>query len=52
MDTVSIEAGQSLNLKGQNVKVEGSMMTVSSSGNLEAKASGVLTLKGSMTKIN
>ena len=52
MDTISIEAGQSLNLKGQNVKVEGSMMTVSSSGNLEAKASGILTLKGSMTKIN
>lgn len=52
MDTVSVEAGQSLTLKGQSVKVEGSMMTVSSSGNLEAKASGVLTLKGSMTKIN
>lgn len=52
MDTVSIEAGQSLNLKGQNVKVEGSMMKVSSSGNLEASASGMLTLKGSMAKIN
>ena len=52
MDTISIEAGQSLNLKGQNVKLEGSMMKVSSSGNLEAQASGILTLKGSMTKIN
>ncbi len=52
MDTVSIEAGQSLNLKGQNVKLEGSMMKVASSGNLEASASGMLTLKGSMTKIN
>ncbi len=52
MDTVNIEAGQSLNLKGQNVKLEGSMMKVASSGNLEAKAGGVLTLKGSMTKIN
>lgn len=52
MDTVSIEAGQSLNLKGQNAKLDGSMMKLSSSGNLDAKAGGVLTLKGSMTKIN
>ena len=52
MDTVSIEAGQSLNLKGQSVKLEGSMMTVKSSGNLDVNASGMLTLKGSMAKIN
>ena len=52
MDTVSIEAGQSLNLKGQSVKLEGSMMAVKSSGNLDVNASGMLTLKGSMAKIN
>lgn len=52
MGTVNIEAGQNLNLKGQNVKLEGSMMKVESSGNLDAKAGGMLNLKGSMTKIN
>ncbi|OUN03021.1 hypothetical protein B5G43_15685 [Flavonifractor sp. An92] len=52
MATINIQADQTLNLKGQSVKMEGSMMTVSSSGNLEAKASGILTLKGSMTQIN
>ncbi len=52
MDTVNIEAGQNLNLKGQNVKLGGSMMKVESSGNLDAKAGGMLNLKGSMTKIN
>lgn len=52
MDNISIEAGQSLALKGQNVKIEGAMMKVEASGNLEAKAGGILTLKGSMAKIN
>ncbi|MEG0780306.1 MAG: phage baseplate assembly protein V [Oscillospiraceae bacterium] len=52
MDTINIEANQNLNLKGQNVKLDGSMMKINSSGNLEAKAGGILTLKGSMTKIN
>lgn len=52
MPTINIEAGQNLNLKGQNVKINGTMMNINASGNLETKASGVLTLKGSMTKIN
>lgn len=52
MGTINIQADQNLNLKGQNVKLEGAMTSLSASGNLEAKASGILTLKGSMTKIN
>lgn len=52
MDNVNIEAGQSLTLKGQNVKITGSMMKIESSGNLDAKASGILSVKGSMAKIN
>jgi uncharacterized protein involved in type VI secretion and phage assembly len=52
MGTISIEAGQSLTLKGQNVKLEGSMAALKASGNMEVKAGGVLTLKGSMAKIN
>ena len=52
MDAISIEAGQSLSLKGQSVKLEGSMVKLKSSGNLDTNAGGVLTLKGSMTKIN
>lgn len=52
MPTINIEAGQNLNIKGQNVKINGTMMNINASGNLEAKTNGVLTLKGSMTKIN
>ena len=52
MPTINIEAGQNLNLKGQNVKINGTMTSINSSGNMEAKTNGVLTLKGSMTKIN
>jgi Uncharacterized protein conserved in bacteria len=52
MGTISIEAGQSLTLKGQNVKLEGSMASLKASGNMEVKAGGVLTLKGAMAKIN
>lgn len=52
MGSIDIQADQTLNIKGQSVKMEGAMMTVSASGNMEAKASGILTLKGSMTKIN
>ena len=52
MPTINIEAGQNLNLKGQNVKINGTMMNLNASGSLEAKTNGVLTLKGSMTKIN
>ena len=50
--TIQLQAQQSLGFKGQNVKMEGSMINVSANGNLEAKSSGILTLKGSMTKIN
>ncbi|MFI3312453.1 MAG: phage baseplate assembly protein V [Eubacteriales bacterium] len=52
MDNIIIEAGQGLTLKGQNVKVDGAMVAVAASGNGEFTASGVLTLKGAMAKIN
>lgn len=52
IDNITIEAGQSLTLKGQSVKIQGSMGEVKSDGNLDVKAGGILTLKGSMAKIN
>lgn len=52
MDNINIEAGQALTLKGQNVKLQGAMVKIEASGNLDASANGVMNLKGSMTKIN
>ena len=52
MGSISVEANQSLTLKGQNVKLEGSMASLKANGNMEVKAGGVLTLKGAMAKVN
>lgn len=52
MDNITVEASQGLTLKGQNIKVDGAMVAVAASGNGEFTASGILTLKGAMAKIN
>ncbi|MEG0779825.1 MAG: phage baseplate assembly protein V [Oscillospiraceae bacterium] len=52
INNINIEANQSLTLKGQNVKIEGSMIKINASGNLDANANGILSVKGSMAKIN
>ncbi len=52
MNNINIEAGMGLTLKGQSVKMEGAMVTVSATGNGEFSANGILTLKGAMAKIN
>lgn len=44
--------GNSLNVSGQNVKAEGNMLSLSGKGTLKAESSGMLQLKGSMVKIN
>lgn len=49
---VKIEAGQALNLKGQNTALEGSMVNLKAQGSLKAEASGILEVKGALVKIN
>ena len=51
-DSISIEAKQSLTLKGQSVKMEGAMTEVSASGTMNLKADGPTNLKGAVVKIN
>lgn len=52
MDNISVEASQGLTLKGQNVKMDGAMVKVAATDNGEFSASGILTVKGAMAKIN
>lgn len=49
--TTDVE-GNSLNAKGQNVKMEGNMLSLAGKGTLKAESSGMMQLKGSMVKIN
>lgn len=44
--------GKMLQLKGKQTKMEGSVVDVNSSGNLNIKASGMAQIKGSMLKLN
>lgn len=49
--TASLE-GNSLNVKGQNTTVEGNALNVTGKGSTKVESSGMLQLKGSMVKIN
>jgi uncharacterized protein involved in type VI secretion and phage assembly len=57
---VKIEGTQSVEIKGMNAKIEantqldikGAMATVEASGTMDVKSSGVLSIKGSLVKIN
>lgn len=51
-NTVSMEGKQSMELKTQNAKIEGSMTEMKAQGSFKVNCSGMLELKGSMTKIN
>ena len=50
--SISIEANQSLKLKGQSVGAQGTSMELKATGSLKASASGIMELKGSMLKLN
>lgn len=52
MDQIKVEASQGLELKGQNSKVEGSMLQLSAQSSLKIESSAIAELKGSMVKIN
>lgn len=51
-NNIKLEAAQNLELKGQNDKLEGSMIKVDAQGSLEISSSGMTQVKGSMVKIN
>ncbi|MDO4540714.1 MAG: phage baseplate assembly protein V [Syntrophomonadaceae bacterium] len=50
--TINVEAQQQVNIKGQTLKVEGTQVEMKGSGSFKAESSGMMTIKGSMTKIN
>ncbi len=50
--TIELKADQAFQLKTQNLKAEGSMVELKGSGSFKVQSSGILELKGSMTKIN
>ncbi len=50
--TVEINASQTLNLKGQSTSIKGSQVAIKADGSLNASASGMTQIKGSMVKIN
>ncbi|SFS06803.1 phage baseplate assembly protein V [Anaeromicropila populeti] len=49
---ITIEAAQSLEIKGQSTKLEGTSVEVSSQGSLKVESSGMAQIKGSMLKLN
>lgn len=51
-NAVQIEGKQSMELKTQNAKIEGNMTELKAQGSFKVNCSGMLELKGSMTKIN
>ncbi len=51
-NNINLEAVQALQLKGQNTKLEGSMIKIDAQGSLEASSGGMTQVKGSMVKIN
>lgn len=50
--SVTVEADQSLKLKGQSSDIQGASMQLKATGSLKASASGIMELKGSMLKLN
>ncbi|WP_130861747.1 phage baseplate assembly protein V [Bacilliculturomica massiliensis] len=51
-DNIKAEAGQALQLKGQNDTIEGSMLNIKAQSSLKAESGGMLEVKGAMVKIN
>lgn len=50
--SITLEAQQAFQLKGQNMKAQGSMVEFKSDGPFKVQAGAILELKGSLTKIN
>lgn len=51
-DAITVEASNSLTLKGTTVKVDGTQTTVSGNSKTDITSSGMTTVKGSMVKLN
>ena len=51
-NSLEAEGKQSLQMKSQNMKLEGSMTEIKAQGSLKMNSSGISELKGSMVKIN
>lgn len=51
-NSIQIKGDQSLQIKTQNAKMEGSMLELKAQSSAKVNAGGILELKGSITKIN
>lgn len=51
-NTLQMEGKQTMELKSQNAKLQGNITEIKSQGSMKVNSSGILELKGSMTKIN
>ena len=51
-DNIKLQAGQSLQMKGQNDSLESGMLQVKAQSSLKMESSAMLEIKGSMVKIN
>lgn len=49
---IQMEGKQSMDLKSQSIKINGNMTELKAQGSMKVNCSGMLELKGSMTKIN
>jgi uncharacterized protein involved in type VI secretion and phage assembly len=50
--TLKIESAANLQLKGLNVKIEGTKVEINGTGTADLKSSGMCTIQGSLVKIN
>ena len=50
--TLKIESATNLQLKGLNVKIEGTKVEINGTGTADLKSSGICTIQGSLVKIN
>lgn len=50
--TIEVTADQTMKLKGQTWNAEGNILQMKAQGSMKAQASGVMEIKGAMTKIN
>ena len=49
---IELSAQSDVNVKGQNLKIEGTNVNINANASLAVKSSGMAEIKGSMTKIN
>lgn len=51
-DQIKVQAGQALQLKGQNTSIEGSMLGLKAQSSLKVESGAMAEIKGAMVKIN